>query len=68
MAWKEYCAEYWLRELQESINRYTGHSNITEILLKTALNTIQSGEFLSTYVHIMCSGSHALVLVWYDAL
>ena len=40
MAWKEYCAEYWLKELQESMDRYTG--DITEILLKMALNTIQS--------------------------
>ena len=31
-----------LKELQESIVRCFGHFNITEILLKTALNTIQS--------------------------
>ena len=42
VAWKEYCAEYWLKELQKSMDRCTGHQNITEILLKTALNTIQS--------------------------
>ena len=42
VAWKEYCAEYWLKEHQESMDRYSGHRNITEILLKTALNTIQS--------------------------
>ena len=40
--WKEYCADYWLKELQESMDRYTGHRDITEVLLKTALNTIQS--------------------------
>ena len=40
--WKEYCAEYWLKELQESMDRCTGRRDITEILLKTALNTIQS--------------------------
>ena len=40
VAWKEYCAEYWLKVLQESMDRYTG--NITEILLEIALNTIQS--------------------------
>ena len=34
--WKEYCAEYWLKELQES----TGRRDKTEILLKTALNAI----------------------------
>ena len=33
VAWKEYCAEYWLKELQESMDRCTGHCDITEILL-----------------------------------
>ena len=41
VAWKEYCAKYWLKELQESMDRCTGHCDVTEILLKTALNTIQ---------------------------
>ena len=43
VAWKEYCAEYWLKELQESMDRCYGSNDITEILLKTALNTIQLG-------------------------
>ena len=38
----EYSVEYWLKELQESMDRCTGLRDITEILLKTALNTIQS--------------------------
>ena len=42
VAWKEYCVQYWLKELQESMNRYTGPHDITEILLKTALKTVQS--------------------------
>ena len=32
VVWKEYCAEcaeYWLKELQENMDRCTGHSNIT---------------------------------------
>ena len=33
--------EYWLKEFQESMDRCTGH-NITEILLKIALNTERS--------------------------
>ena len=37
VVWKEYCVEYWLKELQESKDKCTGHSNITVILLKTAL-------------------------------
>ena len=40
VAWKGYSAEYCLKELQENINRCTGR--FTEILLKTALNIIQS--------------------------
>ena len=42
VAWKEYCAEYWLKELQESMDRWPDFCDITEVLLKTALNTIQS--------------------------
>ena len=38
MAWKEYCAEYWLKELQKSMDS----CDIPEILFKTALNTVQS--------------------------
>ena len=29
VAWKEYCAEYWLKELQEIMDRCTGHGDIT---------------------------------------
>ena len=39
VAWNEYCAEYWLKELQESMDMCTGLCEITEILLKMALNT-----------------------------
>ena len=42
VVWKEYHAEYWLKELQESMDSCTGRRDITEILLKTALNTIKS--------------------------
>ena len=42
VAWKEYCVEYWLKELQESMDRCTGRRDITETLLKTAQNTIRS--------------------------
>ena len=40
MAWKEYFLEYWLKELQESMDICTGHCDIAEILLKRASNTI----------------------------
>ena len=42
VAWRENCEEHWLQKLQESMDRCTGRCNITEIMLKTALNTIQS--------------------------
>ena len=42
VVWKEYCVEYWLKEFQESMDRCTGRLDITEIRLKTSLNTIQS--------------------------
>ena len=42
VAWKEYCAEYWLKEPEENMDRCTDHRDIIEILLKTALNTIKS--------------------------
>ena len=44
VAWKDNCAEYWLKELKESMDRCTGRCNISEILLKTALNTIQTNK------------------------
>ena len=37
LAWKEYCEEYWLKELQECMDRCTGHHNIIEILLKNCI-------------------------------
>ena len=49
VAWAEYCAEYWLKELQESMDRCTGHRDMTEILLKMALNTIQSIFFFVSF-------------------
>ena len=42
VGWKECCAEYWLKELQKSMDKCTCRHAITEILLKIALNTIQS--------------------------
>ena len=42
VAWKEYCAEYWFEELQEGMDSCIGRCNLTEILLKMGLNTIQS--------------------------
>ena len=36
VAWKEDCLEYWLKELQESMDMCTGHHDITEVLWKMA--------------------------------
>ena len=42
VAWKECCAVYWSKELDESMDRCADRRDLTEILLKAALNTIQS--------------------------
>ena len=42
VAWKQCCAEYWLKELKKSMDRCTDRCDITKILLKPALNLIQS--------------------------
>ena len=35
----EYCADYWLKELWESIDRCTGRHDITEILFKNGVKS-----------------------------
>ena len=37
VAWKEYCAEYWLKELEESMDRCICHCNITKMVLKNGV-------------------------------
>ena len=39
---KQLVAEYWLKELQESMDWCTGRRDISEVMLKTPLNTLQS--------------------------
>ena len=46
VAWKEYCVEYWLKELHESRDRCSVRRDITEIILKTALNTTQTNKLI----------------------
>ena len=58
VALKEDCAEYWLKELQESIDRCTGCCDITEILLKTVSNTVQS------IYHVLVMQWPHMVRVW----
>ena len=50
VALKEYCVENRLKELQESLDRYAGHQDTTEILLKTMSNTKQSISLFFTGV------------------
>ena len=57
MAWKDYCEEYRLKELQESMDRCTDRCDITEMLLKTALNTIQSVNHLFSVMLVDCTVS-----------
>ena len=59
VAWKEYCSEYWLKELQESMDR----CDITEILFKPALNTIQSiHPYHADSSHYQCFSFTSLVV------
>ena len=52
LAWKERCAEYWLKEFLESIDRCTGCCDIAEITLKVVLNIIQSINCLEDFQHV----------------
>ena len=69
VALKEYCMEYWLKELQESMDRWAG---CPDILLKTALNTIQSvnqwARYDSLIYHCYNLGQTKWnkLLAWYD--
>ena len=54
VAWKEYCAEDWLKELQESMDRCTGNHDITERLLKTALTLSQTSPSLYVFAVRVC--------------
>ena len=40
--------EYWLKELQESMNGCNGHCELTETMLKMALNMIGLNQSLQT--------------------
>ena len=39
VAWNKYCAEYLLKELQESMDRFSGCRGMIQIRFKMALNT-----------------------------
>ena len=62
VAWKEYCAEYWLKELQKSMDRCTGH-NISEILLKICVIIIVQSIYFSMTVISDLSRLKALSLI-----
>ena len=55
VAWKEYCTEYWLKKLHESMDRCTGHYDITEILLEMALNTIEPNQSIFLCLSLVLS-------------
>ena len=41
-AWEDCCVEYWCEKTRECMSRWTGRRDMTEKLLKTALNPNQS--------------------------
>ena len=50
VACKEYCAEYWQEDLRESMDRYTGCRNTTEIMMETTLTPIKSNQLSYLYI------------------
>ena len=50
VAWKKFCAENWLKELQKTMGRCTGRRDITEITSKPVLNIKQSISLFSQTV------------------
>ena len=61
VAWREYCAEYWLTAIQESMDRCTGRRVITEILLKNGVKRhkinfakMYSTRSIKSGLHLSC--------------
>ena len=59
VACEEYFAKHWLKELKESMDRCIGCCGITEILLETALNTIQP---INAFLSLTCRICHELTV------
>ena len=55
--WKEYCAEFWLKELQESRDRFTDRRDITEIPLKNGVKHHTINQSILTYRnnYVLCA-------------
>ena len=55
VAWKEYCEEYWLKELQESMDRCTGRRDITALNTynQSVIQTINSVQYLTTLSRVI---------------
>ena len=52
---KEYCANYWLKKLKESMDRCTVSHNITEILLKNGIKHHTINKSSPTLGTLFCS-------------
>ena len=51
VAWEKYCAENWLKELLESMDRCIGRPDITEILLNQSIEEQDKECFLERVVN-----------------
>ena len=67
VVWKEYCVEYWLKKLLETMDRCTGHRDITKILSKIVLNTMQSINQLSVCPKLNVKNNISLLLQNYPS-
>ena len=45
VAWKEYCVEYWFKELQDSTDRCTAWHDIAEIMFKNGVNSLPQNHY-----------------------
>ena len=64
VVWKEHFAEYWLKELLKSMDSCTGMCDIIEIMLKSALNNIQSIRLMN--LNEECSNMNASMHLRFD--
>ena len=62
VACKELCAEYWLKEFQESMDRYPCRRDITEILLKNGVKQQTDKQTNSFEIRFNLSSANAFNL------
>ena len=57
MAWKEHCAEYWLKEVHESMDRFTGRRDVTETEITSKTIVKPCNRSINLYVKRQLKGN-----------